>query len=101
MSERDVVNYALDKLGRPPQGVIPGHTVGKPKPKPPVKKPPTTSHWYTIKQGDTLGKLAQRFYGDASKWRVIKNANATILAPTAGKDSDLKNGRRIHIPDHA
>jgi LysM repeat protein len=30
---------------------------------------------YTIAPGDTLGEIATRLYGDATKWRVIANAN--------------------------
>src|SRR5918992_82770 len=30
---------------------------------------------YTIAPGDTLGEIAARLYGDATRWRVIANAN--------------------------
>ncbi|HMR64200.1 MAG TPA: LysM peptidoglycan-binding domain-containing protein, partial [Anaerolineae bacterium] len=30
---------------------------------------------YTIQRGDTLGRIAQRFYGDARKYPVIQRAN--------------------------
>ena len=37
---------------------------------------------YTVKQGDTLSHIAQRYYGKASDWRRIYDANrATIENP--------------------
>ncbi|MFL5466562.1 MAG: LysM peptidoglycan-binding domain-containing protein [Gemmatimonadaceae bacterium] len=31
---------------------------------------------YTVKQGDSLSKIAKHFYGSASKWKKIHAANA-------------------------
>lgn len=33
---------------------------------------------YSVRQGDTLGKIARRFYGDASKFRVIAYFNDVV-----------------------
>ena len=30
---------------------------------------------YTIKKGDTLGKIAKRFYGNSSKYKIIAEVN--------------------------
>lgn len=50
---------------------------------------------YTVKKGDTLRKLADRFYGSPSKWRAIADAQKPkITSATAG----LKVGRRLRIP---
>ncbi|MDD3119096.1 MAG: LysM peptidoglycan-binding domain-containing protein [Victivallales bacterium] len=38
----------------------------------PVKEEPES---YTVGKGDTLGGIARKFYGKASKWRVILDAN--------------------------
>lgn len=35
----------------------------------------TSARSYTVVSGDSLSKIAQREYGDASKWRVIYEAN--------------------------
>jgi nucleoid-associated protein YgaU len=34
---------------------------------------------YTVKAGDTLSKIAQQFYGNASKWRAIHEANRDLI----------------------
>jgi len=33
------------------------------------------SKTYVAQKGDTLMSIAQKFYGDASKWRLIASAN--------------------------
>jgi nucleoid-associated protein YgaU len=49
---------------------------------------------YTVKQGDTLPKIAARadVYGDAGKWKAIAHANG-IRDPRS-----LKVGRVLKIP---
>lgn len=53
------------------------------------KKLPTT---HVVKKGDTLRKLADRYYGEPGKWRVIAKTNK-IKDP-----SKLKVGRKLRIP---
>jgi LysM repeat protein len=48
---------------------------------------------YTIKKGDTLGKIAKRFYGNLSKYKIIAEVN-NISNP-----DKIKVGQRIKIPD--
>ena len=48
---------------------------------------------YTVKSGDSLGAIAKKFYGRASKWRVIAEANG-ITNPAS-----LKVGSVLTIPD--
>ncbi|WP_299779525.1 LysM peptidoglycan-binding domain-containing protein [uncultured Formosa sp.] len=36
-------------------------------------------HRHTVKSGDTLGKIAKQYYGDASKYQAIFKANTNIL----------------------
>jgi nucleoid-associated protein YgaU len=37
---------------------------------------PVGGQTYTVKQGDSLSKIARQFYGDANKWKKIHAANA-------------------------
>ena len=57
---------------------------------------------YTIKPGDTLWSIAQRFLGSGAKWSTIYNANKEIIESTAKKrwkaagiDRDSQNGHWI------
>ena len=49
---------------------------------------------YTVKSGDSLSKIAQREYGDGSKWKAIYEANRGTI-----KDPDLIHpGQELTIP---
>jgi len=49
---------------------------------------------YTIVSGDTLSKIAKRSLGDASKWKLIFEANRDVI-----KDPDkIFPGQKIKIP---
>lgn len=48
---------------------------------------------YTVKRGDTLGKIARKLYGNAARFPLIVSANR-IADPDR-----LKVGRRLVIPD--
>jgi nucleoid-associated protein YgaU len=49
---------------------------------------------YTVQAGDTLSRIAQRFYGDANQYRRIFDANRDQL-----QDPDLiKPGQELKIP---
>jgi LysM repeat protein len=52
-----------------------------------------TSH-YRVKKGDTLGKIARRFYGNEGQWRKIKAANRSLIPDT----KKLKIGIVLEIP---
>ena len=50
---------------------------------------------YTVKAGDTLSKISREFYGDASQYTKIFNANRGIL-----KDPNTINpGQELLIPE--
>jgi nucleoid-associated protein YgaU len=40
---------------------------------------------YVTKAGDTLSGIAERFYGDASQWKRIYEANKTVIGPDPDK----------------
>lgn len=68
----------------PKLGPINGGKKGKGK-----NKLPTT---HVVKKGDTLRKLANRYYGEPGRWHRIARANK-IKDP-----SKLKTGRKLRIP---
>lgn len=53
---------------------------------------------YEIQRGDSLSAIAKRFYGDATEWRRIYDANRDVL----GDDPDkIYPGQKITIPNAA
>ena len=49
---------------------------------------------YVVVSGDSLSKIAKRFYGDATKWPRIHEANRDLI-----KNPDLIHpGQRLKIP---
>src|SRR5690606_9044739 len=58
-------------------------------------QPATT--YYTIEKGDTLSKIASRFYGDAQKYHQIFDANREVI-----QDPDkIYPGQKIRIPQES
>jgi nucleoid-associated protein YgaU len=57
----------------------------------------TAEQTYVVQPGDNLHKIAAKFYGDERKWRVILEANKTVI-PAANK---LNAGTKIKIPASA
>lgn len=56
--------------------------------------PQPQSQFYEVKSGDTLSKIAKQFYGDASKYSAIYDANRPML-----KDPDeIYPGQMLRIP---
>ena len=52
-------------------------------------------HRHTVKSGETLGKIAKHYYGNASKYNAIFKANTNIL-----KNPDLiYPGQELVIPN--
>ncbi|MEP0548137.1 MAG: peptidoglycan-binding protein LysM [Rhodothermales bacterium] len=59
----------------------------------PVAAPSTT--YYTIEKGDSLSKIAQRFYGDPQKYHDLFDANREVI-----QDPDkIYPGQKIRIPN--
>ena len=63
-------------------------------PEPPPEEEKPKFEFYDIVSGDTLGGIAKRFYGDASKYTRIHEANIDII-PDANK---IYPGQKIKIP---
>ncbi|TFF27795.1 LysM peptidoglycan-binding domain-containing protein [Jiella endophytica] len=49
---------------------------------------------YTVRSGDTLSAIARRFYGDASRFTVIVEANAHIIS----NPNVIFPGQQLRIP---
>lgn len=45
----------------------------------------TKNQTYTVKSGDCLWDISRKFYGTSTKWKIIYNANKTIIEKTARK----------------
>jgi len=50
--------------------------------------------FYVVQEGDTLYKIAVRFYGKASAWRGIREANKATIST----DGRVKAGQKIALP---
>ena len=50
---------------------------------------------YVVKEGDTLYKLAMRFYGVRSAWVKIRDANKAVIST----DGRVKTGQTIRLPE--
>ena len=52
------------------------------------------TQWHVVQKGDTLSKIAQQYYGDASLYPKICEANRDVL-----KDPNLiRIGQKLRIP---
>ena len=57
--------------------------------------PPSAERTYTVVKGDSLSKIAKRYYGDAQQWRRIYEANKDQI-----KNPDLIHpGQTFRIPE--
>ncbi len=62
--------------------------------------------FYTVKDGDTLPKIADKFYGDRSLWRQIYDANPDVIIlipgttlfiplPQKNSEKELENNKKL------
>lgn len=49
---------------------------------------------YVVQPGDTLFRVAEKFYGDATQWKRIRDANRTRIDP----DGRIRAGQIISVP---
>ena len=55
---------------------------------------PDYTQWHEVQKGETLSKIARHYYGDASLYPKIFEANKDVL-----KDPDkIQIGQRLRIP---
>lgn len=67
-----------------------------------TKRSTSETSSYTVKSGDTLWAIAEKYLGDGSKWKLIYDANKEIIESTAtsrwkaaGINRDSQNGHWI------
>ena len=59
-------------------------------------RPSAAPRTYVVVKGDNLSKIAKAFYGSASKWRLIHEANKAVV----GNDPDrIQPGQVLTIPE--
>ena len=63
-------------------------------PEPAPEEPVEEVEFYEIVSGDTLGGIAKRFYGSASKYTLIFEANRDIISDP----NKIYPGQKIRIP---
>jgi nucleoid-associated protein YgaU len=61
---------------------------------PPPKPLPTVGRRHVVSQGETLYKIAQRYYGSGSKWPQILEANRDVLT----NENAVRAGMELKIP---
>lgn len=57
--------------------------------------PATVARTHTIEKGDSLYRIAQKYYGSGLKWTLIYDANRDIIGPDFNK---LVVGKTLTIP---
>ncbi len=60
-----------------------------------VKAPKPEARYHTVVSGDWLSKIAEKYYGDASKYNVIFEANKPMLA----HPDKIYPGQVLRIPN--
>ncbi len=99
---REVATMAMQKLDEmvSPDNIINSIKIDKPAPEPvgvavEAEVEPPTERYHMVAAGDTLGHISQKYYGKASEYMKIFEANRDIL-----DDPNLiKVGQKLKIPE--
>ena len=75
--------------------VVSGSSSTAPSPSEGAAANAPTARMYIVQSGDSLSKIAKKFYGDATSWKKIFEANRDVV-----KNPDLiQPGWKLQIPD--
>jgi nucleoid-associated protein YgaU len=66
-----------------------------PSPSPSQPRASGPEQTYTVEAGDTLAKIAQKYYGDETLWRMLYDANRGLIGDNP---DNIKVGTQIKIP---
>lgn len=98
---REVATMAMQKLDEmvSPDNIVNAIKIDKPapapEPVPEIVEEPPTERYHLVASGDTLGHIAQKYYGKANEYMRIFEANRDIL-----DDPNLiKVGQKLKIPE--
>lgn len=85
---------APGSIPSPPSSQEAQRTTGQQTAETPRQTAAATERWHEVVSGESLSKLAARYYGDGRQWMRIFEANRDVLT-----DPDLiKIGQRLRIP---
>ena len=82
------ITYSTSKVTNPITGV-------PTTPSRPPSPPASSSKTYTVVRGDSLWKIASKYYGSGTKWPTIYNANKGVIG---GNPNLIKPGQKLVIP---
>ncbi len=85
------VSAAQEKADKPSLSALSLLGRDEKKPKAPKSGEQRT---YVVQPGDTLFRVAEKFYGDSTHWRKIRDANRTRIDP----DGRIRAGQIIVVP---
>jgi tetratricopeptide (TPR) repeat protein len=94
-------NFSTDSIPVVHTRPVPAAPVRAAAPAPPRTAPspaatavPASGRKHTVQPGETLSKIALRYYNNRAKWRDIYAANRDVMK----NESDLKAGMELKIP---
>lgn len=94
---REAANLAMQKIDQAVKAdnIVNAIEVAKKEAPAPAPEKVSAERFYEVVSGDTLGKIAQKYYGKASAYPKIFEANRDIL-----DNPDLiKPGQKLRIPE--
>jgi nucleoid-associated protein YgaU len=98
---RDPVSDSQEEIDQIKNEWLQARRVEQPETEPAEAVPPTfrqpaasVPRVYIVQQGDSLSQIAKKFYGDATRWRDIYEANKDQI-----KDPKIiRSGQELRIP---
>jgi len=94
---REAANLAMQKFDQAVKtdNIVNAIEVQKAPEPEPVPQPAAAERFHEVQSGDTLGAISQKYYGKASQYMKIFEANRDIL-----DNPDLiKPGQKLRIPE--